>query len=215
MASQGGIPDAGTDDYDVASILGDVRYRRILAILLERFEPVPSRELSVQLAAQAADVPPAEIPATERDSVRTELEHRYLSKLERVGWVDRTPDGLTATAPRPDPTGMLSLPPLSEPDHPHWEPISTVLARPYRIAVATLLADRQQPLSLEQLAEQLHEYEQEFREYSLPARRRLRMQLYHVDLPKLSDVGLVEFDTAERTVARTSLTSDIIDHSTD
>ncbi|MBX0286286.1 hypothetical protein EGH22_08105 [Halomicroarcula sp. F28] len=207
MASQGGIPGAGANGYDAASILGDVRYRRILAILLDRFQPVPSRELSVQVAAREADIPPSEVPETECESVRMELEHRYLSKLERVGWVDRTPDGLTATAPRPAPRDVLSLPSLREPEHPHWDPVSTLLARPYRIAVAALLADRQQPLALAQLAEQLREHEQE---YSLPARQRLRLQLYHVDLPKLADADLVEFDSAEQTVARTSLTSDII-----
>lgn len=214
MASQGGTPGAGANGYDAASILGDIRYRRILSILLEQSRPLPSRELSVQVAAQEADVPPSDIPEAERKSVRTELEHRYLPKLERVGWVDRGPEGLTVTALRPEPMDVLSPPPIGEPDHPHWEPISTVLARPYRIPVVAFLASRDQAVPLEQLAEQLHEYEQESREYSLPARQQLRTRLYHVDLPKLADVGLVEFDIGAQTVARTSLTSDIVDDST-
>jgi len=211
MASQGGIPGAGADGYDAASILGDIRYRRILSILLERSQPMSSRELSVQIAAREADALPATIPETESESVRMELEHRYLPKLERVGWVDRTPNGLTATVPRPAPENVLSLPTLREPEHPHWEPISALLARPYRIAVAALLANRQRPLPLEQLAEQLRESEQGSWEYSLPTRQRLSLRLYHVDLPKLEDAGLVEFDIAEQTVARTSLTTTIID----
>jgi len=215
MASQGGIPGAGANGYDVASILGDIRYRRILSILLERSQPMPSRELSVQVAAQEADVSPAEIPAPERESVRTELEHRYLPKLERVGWVDGGPDGLTATVFRPAPADVLSLPALHEPEHPHWDPISTVLARPYRIAVVALLANQPQPLPLEQLAERLRAYEQGSWEDALPTRQKLCIQLYHVDLPKLADAGLVEFDIAAQTVARTSLTSDIIDYSND
>ena len=213
MASQGGMPGAEANAYDVASILGDIRYRRILSILLDRSQPVPSRELSVQLAAWETDVPPAEVPDTKRESVRTELEHRYLPKLERVGWVGCTPDGLTATAPRPAPATVLSLPPLHEPAHPHWEPISTLLERPCRIPVTALLADRAQPVPLEQLAEGLCEYEPGSWEHSLPARQQLCTQLYHVDLPKLAAVGLVEFDSAERTVARTPLLSDIVDDS--
>lgn len=213
MASQGGIPGAGANGYDVASILGDIRYRRILSILLDRSRPVPSRELSVQVAAQEADVPPSAVPETERESVRTELEHRYLPKLERVGWVDRAPDGLTATVLRPAPPDVLSLPTLHEPEHPHWEPISTLLARPCRISVVTFLANRQQPLPLEQLAERLRECEQRPWESSLPTQQQLCTRLYHVDLPKLEDAGLVEFDIPARTVARTPLTSDIIDDS--
>lgn len=213
MTSQGGMPGTWANGDDAASILGDIRYRRILSILLERPQPVPCRELCVQLAAREADLPPGEIPATECESVRLQLEHRYLPKLERVGWVDRTPDGLTATEIRPVPTDALSLPALRDPDHPHWEPISTVLARPYRIPAVALLIDRQQPLALAQLAEQLREFEQGSWEYSLPPRERLGLQLYHVDLPTLAEVGLVEFDSAERTVARTSLTDEIIDES--
>jgi len=45
----------------------------------------------------------------------------------------------------------------------------------------------------------------------LPTRQQLCTRLYHVDLPKLADVGLVEFDIPAQTVARTSLTGDIVD----
>lgn len=211
MTSQGGTPSVGSSGSDVALVLGELRYRRILSILLDRSQPMSRRELSAQIAAQEADVPPPAISETESKSVRIALEHRHLPKLQRLGLVDRTPDGLTATAPRPAPAEALSLPPVHEPEHPHWEPVSALLARPYRIAVATLLVDRQQPLPLAQLAEQLPEKAQEFCEDSLPPR--LCTQLYHVDLPKLADTGLVEFDTEEQTVARTSLMTEIIDDS--
>lgn len=210
MASQGSAPGEGADGYDAASILGNIRYRRILSILLERSEPVSSRELGVQIAAAERTVPPSTVSETACKSVQTALAHQYLPKLQRVGWVDRTPNGLTATTPQPIPTDAVPLPSFHDPEHPHWEPISALLSRPYRIVLVALLADRQQPLSLSQLAAQFRECEPPSWVRSLPGTKQLRVRLYHVDLPKLADVGLLAFDTAAQTVTHTALTSDIV-----
>lgn len=211
MPNQGGLFSGGADGYDGASILGDSRYRRILSILLERSQPMSSRDLSVQIAAQEAGVPPAEIPEATRESVRTALAHQYLPKLQGVGWVDRTPAGLTGTAPQLTQPDALSLPPLDEPEHPHWDPLSTLLSRPYRIVLVAFLADQHRPLSLAQLATHLREYEQLSWVSSLPDGQHLHTQLYHVDVPKLADVGLLAFDSAAQTVTHTALTSDIVE----
>lgn len=211
MASQGGLYGGGGSGTGDASILGDSRYRRILSILLDRAQPMSSRELSVQLAAQEDGVTPAEVSETRCESVQIALSHQYLPKLQRVGWVDRTPDGLTATAPQLTPTDALSPPSLQDPAHPHWDPISTLLSRPYRIVLVALLAHRQQSLSLAESAVQLREYEQLSWVGSLPGQQQLRERLYHVDLPKLADVGLLAFDATEQLVTHTQLTSDIVD----
>lgn len=205
------MPGTGANSYDAASILGDIRYRRILSILLERSRPMPPHELGTQLAARAAAVSPSEVPESASESVRIDLRHRCLPKLQQVGWVERRSDGLTATPPRSAPTERLSLPPLADPEHPLWEPVSAVLARPSRIAVLAALADCERSLRLARLVERLHEDEQLSRGHTLPARPALRTRLYHVDLPKLAAVGLVTFDAADRTVARTALTRDLLE----
>lgn len=204
------MPGTGANSYDAASILGDIRYRRILSILLERSRPMPPQELGTQLAARAAAVPPSETPESVSESVRIDLRHRCLPKLRRVGWVERRSDGLTATPSRLTTTEGLSLPPLQDPEHPHWEPVSTLLARPYRIAVTERLADCEQSLPLARLVDQLQEYARPSRADELPERQQLRTRLYHVDLPELAAAGLVTFDAAERTVGRTALTDEIV-----
>lgn len=211
MASQGRVPGEGADSYDAASILGNGRARRILSVLLEHSRPVPTRELSVQVAAREAAVRPAEISETTRDSIRTALVHRYLPKLQEVGWVDQHPAGLTATVTALTPTDGLSVPSLHEPDHPHWDPVSALLSRPYRIVLVALLADRQAPLSLPQLASHLREHQHLSWVSPLPDEQQLRTRLYHADVPKLANVDLVTFDTAAQTATHTALASDIID----
>jgi hypothetical protein len=212
MVSQGGLSGGGADGYDVASILGDSRSRRILSILLDRAEPMSSRELSVHIAAQEAGVPPAAVSEAEYGPVLTALEHRHLPKLERVGWVDHGPLGLTAMELHVAPTDALSMPSLREPEHPHWEPISALLSHPYRIVLLALLAERQQSASLATFAAQLRECEHLPWVDSLPDQQQLRARLYHVDVPKLADIGLLAFDTAEQTITHTALTSDIVEH---
>jgi len=90
-------------------------------------------------------------------------------------------------------------------------PVSTLLARPSRIAVLTALVDCERSLRLTRLVDRLHEDGQLSRGHDLPARPKLRTRLYHVDLPKLAAAGLVRFDAADRTVARTALTRDLLD----
>jgi len=211
MVSQGGRPGRWRSGCDAASILGELRYRRLLSILLERSQPVPVRELSVQLAAREADVTPAAVSDAEYEAVLTALEHRYLPKLEQVGWVDRGPAGLTATEPGPTETATVSIPTLQNPEHPHWEPISVVLEHSRRLAVVERIADRKQPLTVTQLAEGLREHEHPSWDSPMPAPQQLRVSLYHTDLPKLSAVDLVEFDATEQTAAPTSLTTAILE----
>lgn len=181
-----------------SSILGAPRQRRILSILRERSRPTTVDELHARLASDEGE---ASADATEMDprALRTDLEHRCLPKLVAAGWIERRPAGYVVADPLPLEPDRLSLPDLRDPAHPSWDAAAVLLARPRRQDVLSVVADRSDRLTVSELAATLRD-----RERSSTTDERdptLRTRLHHVDLPVLDDVGLVEYDPDERTVA--------------
>jgi hypothetical protein len=86
--------------------------------------------------------------------------------------------------------------------------VSVLLARPYRQDLASLLADRDRRATVDELATELSARAPPVR---LPDDRRLAVALYHADLPKLASVGVVDFDSDERTAVRTDRLSRFAD----
>jgi len=201
MGLQPGAPVRGDDRHAQSSILGDLRQRRILAILLEQAEPTPVRKLGVQLAARETGVAPSDITESEFRPIRVDLEHRCLPKLAAVGWVDRTPDGVVAVEPLSIDSGKLSLPDLKTPEDPDWEPVSVLLVHPRRQTVISLLTDHQRITVAELVDELLTRGEST--QTCADAEQRLMLTLHHVALPKLADIDLIEYDTESQTVTRT------------
>ncbi|AZH26552.1 DUF7344 domain-containing protein [Haloplanus aerogenes] len=190
----------GGDDLVRASILDDRRQRRILAVLLDRAHPMTVHELGVHLVARANGIAPSDVTETECQSVRMDLRHRCLPKLASVGWIDSQPEGIVADDFSVE-TAVLSPPDLRNPDHPFWDVVSVVLARPYRQDLVSLVADRSAPVTVDELATELLVRETSA---TLPDdNRRLAIALHHIDLPKLASVGVIEYDPDERTVAPT------------
>jgi hypothetical protein len=188
------------DDLERSSILGDCRQRRVLSLLLDRDGPTTVHELSVQLVARTDGVAPSAVTEADYRPVRMDLRHRCLPKLRAVGWIERRADGLVADESLTLGTEQLSPPDLRDPDHPFWEVVSVLLARPYRQDLASLVAERDRRVTVDELATELSARAPRVR---LPDDRRLAVALYHLDLPKLASVGVVDFDPDERTAVRT------------
>lgn len=198
-------PLPGDDDYlEQSSILADPRQRRVLSILLDRSHPMTERDLSVQLTARETGTDPPDISEEAHQSIHVDLHHQCLPKLESGGWIKRHHEGIIAAEPLSVRDEDSSQPNLHDPDHPPWEAVGALLARPQRQDLVSIVAGRRDYLTLEELATGLTE-----RSYaSWPAEQRddeptLRRTLHHVDLPKLAEVGLIEYDPDEKTITRT------------
>jgi len=190
----------GGDDLAYASILGDRRQRRILAILLERARPMTVHELGVHLVARQSGVDPSVVTDGECQPVRMDLRHRCLPKLDSVGWIDSRAAGVVSDGPSFE-TERLSPPELRNPDHPFWDVVSVVLARPYRQDLVSLVATRSGRVTVDELVTEL--FARATSETLPDDDGRLATALHHIDLPKLASVGVVDYDPDERTVVRT------------
>lgn len=190
-------PPPDRDRTVVASILGAPRQRRILSILHDRSRPTAVDELAARLAVHGTDATPSDVSEATLETRRVDLRHRCLPKLESAGCIDRRPDGYLPVDPLPLETDRLSLPDLQEPEHPSWEVASVLLARPYRPVILSAVDDRSRPLSVTDLVATL----QNRGATRIDDSRTLSISLHHVDLPKLDDLGVIVYDSADRTVA--------------
>jgi hypothetical protein len=155
-----------------------------------------------RLADREAGDPSSPDAGPERRSIRTDLRHRCLPKLEAAGWIERGPEGISATDPPP--TGLavagLTLPDIRAPDHPCWDAVGVVLSRPRRLDPVRIVADRRDRLTLAELVEALRERD-DGHGFWPTTYEETRTVLHHVDLPTLSDVALLAYDATDRTVA--------------
>lgn len=184
----------GTNDPQQSSILDDPRQRRILSILRDRSEPVDLAELATELAAMEAE--------EERDRIRIDLRHRCLPKLESVGWIERRDRRVRAAEPLPFGAGS-PLPALDELDEQFWDAVDVLVGYPRRQELLSAIGEQRYPRTLDGLVRELTDRDNSaWDEYDDEST--VRTLLYHVDLPKLEDVGLVEYDRDEQQVMRTA-----------
>lgn len=191
------------EDHERSSILVDSRQRLVLSILSDQSHPMAERDLSLQVTAQETGKELAELTEEEHEPIRVDLYHRCLPKLEAVGWIERCSRGVITTESFSAWERDLSTPGLQNPDHPFWEAIGALLARPRRAELISIIADRPR-ISLEGLATELAgsgpgSWTDEQRE----SERSLLSTLHHLDLPKLAEIGLIEYDHDEETITRT------------
>lgn len=204
MNGNGSLLSGGGNDYGVSSILADTRQRRLLFILLDRSHPMTERELSVQLTAKETGKEPAEVAEEEHKPIKLDLYHRCLPKLEAVGWIERCSKGVTTTDSLSAWNEDRSGPGLQNPDHPLWEAISVLFACPRRKELVSIVAGQPHNLSPEELATELEGSGPGSRTDERPESEPTFLStLHHLDLPKLADVGLIEYDHDEKTVTRT------------
>jgi hypothetical protein len=198
------LPSEDHGEYEPLSVLTDTRHRKVLSILLDQTHPLTERDLSLQVAARETGKEPAEVAVEEHETIQVDLYHRCLPKLEAAGWIERSPEGVITTESLVSWDENSSAPDLQNPEHPFWEAVSTLFARPRRMELVSIIANQPPNLSLEELATELEEWGPDSRtaeqRESEPA---LLSTLHHLDLPELAEAGLIEYDHDEKTITRT------------
>jgi hypothetical protein len=135
------------------------------------------------------------------------LHHKYLPKLEEIGWIKRHPEGIVTTEHL-----LIRDTEQSFPLERQWDILAALLARPRRQHIVSILACKDQPLALEELVTELIEQEriswtgdEDDDDLSLAA------ILHHIDLPPLEEVGLIEYDCDEKTITPAHTPTTVVD----
>lgn len=183
-----------------SAIFADPRQRRIIAILRERSGPISQRSLASQLAVREADESLSPVAEVDHQRILIDLSHRCLPELEAAEWIERQSVGISITEQVPE--GMDVW--LSEVDNPAipWEALAVLLAHPRRQHIISIIAERTLPLPLGELETTLRASTQSQTTDEDGDESTLLATLHHVDLPRLEDVGLIEYDSDEKTVVR-------------
>lgn len=174
----------------------DERHRRVLALLLERSDPISTSDLASRLAAREE----AEVTEQVRQQIWLDLYHRRLPELEAAGWIERRQEGIVTTGRLP----LERMDAFPDPDaltFPVWEALAVLLAHPRRRHVGSIIADSERPLTLTELATALMGSERSsWRPDTTEST--LLTTLHHIDLPALDEVELIEYDSDGKTIAQ-------------
>ncbi|MEF8820670.1 MAG: hypothetical protein V5A52_00185 [Halovenus sp.] len=176
-----------------SSVVADPRQRQILSLLQDASGPVGIDELARRLAA-------TEDETTER-RLQIDLYHRCLPKLEEIGWIEWDSSKGVTVGSLPFGHGTSPLPALEELDDQSWRAIGALLRCPRRRALLSTIVEKHHQLTVDELTAELEKSSHTmWREYDETT---IHVLLHHVDLPRLADVGLIEYDTDEKWLTRT------------
>lgn len=167
---------------------------RILEVLRTNASPTTLTELTAELVdRESAGVSDDRT----QDSVQISLVHNHLPRLAECGFLEW--DGETASLADSSPFQLSDLSALLDACDPENETrLLEVLVHPVRIRLYSILQDREQSVSLEELAYELTARETGSDSDTTP--EDARISLYHAHLPAMDDVGLLEFDRDSRMV---------------
>jgi len=170
------------------------RRRRILSILRDADDPIDESTLARRLAVED---PAADASEEGTRSVRVDLAHVHLPKLEDAGLVERD-DGAVTTGSHP----ILDEPEFDrilDGEGDRLDERLSCLAHERRRVVLTVLDGRSGPVPQQAVAHEVVCRERGVDPSAEAVESALR-SLHHVHLPKLADAGLVEFDREAGTV---------------
>jgi DNA-binding transcriptional ArsR family regulator len=178
-----------------SSVLVDPRQRRILSLLLDASGPVTVDELAARLTATEEEMPDRQL--------QIDLHHRCLPRLEEIGWIEWDGSKGVTVESLPFGTEATSLPPLDALDDQSWTAIGVLLGCPRRRELLSTIVEQRHQLTIDELTTALtarnHTVWDEYEEATI------HVMLYHIDLPKLADVGLIEYNPDEQWITRTRL----------
>lgn len=179
------------------TVPGPRRRDRILSILLDRSRPTTERELAAGVVDREVDGSAGVSEETLRE-VRVAVHHVDLPKLEGAGLVERLSTGLVATE-RADHAATGSPTRRDVPGAIH-DALLAIDGHPRRRRIVSIVADRKDPLALDDLAAELAG-DVVGPDGEDAADLRLRTRLHHADLPKLDGADLLDYDAELKSIA--------------
>ncbi|WP_436927816.1 DUF7344 domain-containing protein [Halosimplex amylolyticum] len=203
-SEDGGADRAPIDD--VFACVASEDRRRILGLLSERApEPVTCEELATALAAPSDGRSPEEVTGEQRRQALVTLRHAHLPKLAAANLVERD-DETVALTDHPafrDPGLLEVLQGETTADPESLDALFRAITDGRRRAVLDVLSHQFGPIRLETLAREIGAYGRDVNESDVATEdvERVLGRLHHVDLPRLSDAGVVTYDADEQTVA--------------
>lgn len=186
--------------------LGDRRRRTLVDVLADRDDPIPQTGLSVRLAIREADDSVEGLTGTQIERVERELHHRHLPILNSAALVEWDRCGETVHRADHALYGDPKFGDLLGGDSEFWDDFFDNIAHPRRRRLLVILYDTGERVPVDTVATKLLAREaaadgdgvvsgDEF--------ERLRVELYHVHLPKLADCGLIAWNRGNETVEYT------------
>ena len=163
------------------------RRQLVLDLLAGRTAPITLEEFVPRVVSEEDGLDPDNEDAVQR--VAISLHHCHLPRLAESGLVDYDPD-----AHRIDPKGAVKLPGVDQ--NRDW---LAAIADPLRLLVLEQLATHERT-TLEELAANLAESDDPAAD-SHP--RTIAIGLHHNHLPRLEELGFVDYDTTDRAVEPT------------
>ena len=182
--------------------------RRIVGFVFEHApDPVPQDELATMLAAWTHGKSYEDVTGEERQRVAGKLRHVHLPSLAAAGLVEHdTEDHTVSLTEHPafeDPTirEIIGDDPSDSPES--LDAFFRAIAEGRRRTCLDILSHQFGSIHVETLARELAASGRDVRPSEVPAEDAdsVVTTLSHVDLPHLSDAGLVEYDADDATVA--------------
>lgn len=175
--------------------VADATRRQVLAVLSDRTSPIDTGELATRVTAAVEGEALVDVTREASGSTHVSLVHAHLPKLSEAGLVQWDPDAETV-APGDHPA--LDDPAfrrLLDVDADDWDDVLRKLRGARRRLALSVLADAGD-LSRRTLARRVVARERDVDPDAVPdeAVDDARIDLYHVHLPGLEQVGLVELD---------------------
>ncbi|WP_436347270.1 DUF7344 domain-containing protein [Natronorubrum sp. FCH18a] len=185
------LADVPTECYDV---LRHPRRLRVLEVLGTYRTRLSLQKLTTEIVErESLDVPTGQA----RHDVRVSLVHNHLPRLAEydiLEWDAETGAELVDEPPV-HPADLAGLLALCEGDR--GEDLLEAIVHPVRMPVVSILSEHKRPLSVEQLASELVAHGVDVADPDSA-----KISLYHVHLPMLADVGVLEFDHESGLVIR-------------
>jgi DNA-binding transcriptional ArsR family regulator len=162
------------------------------------------RDLAVRIGAREGGKSPTDVTEAGHRRIRLALHHHHLPKLETEGFIDCRPEGVVATERLSSGNSVSTRPQPREPNHPSWDALAPLVGRPRRQRVVSILSEQAVPVTLQELAEKLATRERDAGTKDGNDDYDPLVRLHHVDLPKLSDAGLIDYDSDRTTITATA-----------
>ncbi len=169
------------------------RRRRCALSILADASPLPEPRLASLVAAFEDGQPPTAVSDEAVRSVRADLKHVHLPALVDADLVERDASGVAVTATGRRVLGEPGFRTVVENATREWDDVIECLASERRRIALDVLRGRDGAMGRRDLAQVVAAREADTDEPA-DATDAVLTSLYHVHLPKLADVGLVDLD---------------------